>query len=655
MLNGMLEKSKEDKHAEMVEWSAFKTWCSNTELQKQTAIQDADVQKDTLKADMEQHDSEVKRLGEEIKAHEADITKYKEDQKKASDDRKAERDAYQKTLTDYSESITAITNAIGVLKKQAADIPQAASMLQAVKHLPNLPISSKRAIDNFLSMGLDTEAVESLSAPGDAKAYEFQSGTIITLLEELKDKFIDERTSLEKKEMTAQQAFEMVMLDLRNAIEVSSNEISKKGQAKADNVAGSTESSSLFDEVKASRDDDQEYLTGLTSTCQQKSADFKSRQQLREEEQEALSKAIEIISGEAVSGAADKHLPSALQLRRSTSLIQFLSAAQKPNQEKAIMFLNEESQRLRSHVLSAIAMQMTADPFEKVKKLISDLIEKLKKQEEEEADHKKWCDEELKTNGQTRKEKTAKVDELTSTIDQLESRLAVLKKDLGDLASGIADINTAVSKAMEMRAKEKDTNEATIAEAVEGQTAIAKAKQILSNFYKKAGEATAFTQQEPPIFDEAFKGQQQQSSNVLSFLEVISSDFARLETDTKKAEEAAQSEHDDFMAESKKSKEAKEEEVKTKEKEQLDKTNELSLAEDNLESSQKQLNAAMDYFDKLKPSCVNVAQPYQERVQRREDEIQALKEALEILNGETLSSGPDALYSSTQGGNLKVL
>merc|ERR1719426_577416 len=143
---------------------------------------------------------------------------------------------------------------------------------------------------------------------------------------------------------------------------------------------------------------------------------------------------------------------------------------------------------------------------------------------------------------------------------------------------------------MEMRAKEKDTNEATIAEAVEGQTAIAKAKQILSNFYKKAGEATAFTQQEPPIFDEAFKGQQQQSSNVLSFLEVISSDFARLETDTKKAEDAAQSEHDDFMAESKKSKEAKE-------KEQLDKTGELSNKNDDLESTQKQLDAALDYFD----------------------------------------------------------
>lgn len=190
-----------------------------------------------------------------------------------------------------------------------------------------------------------------------------------------------------------------------------------------------------------------------------------------------------------------------------------------------------------------------------------------------------------------------------------------------------------------------------------GQTAIAKAKQILSDFYKKAGDAKALVQlksNEPPIFDDAFQGQQQQGSNVLSFLEVISSDFARLESDTKKAESEAQSQHDDFLAESKKSKDAKEAEVKSKEKEQLDKTGDLSTKNDDLESAQKQLDAAFDYFDKLKPSCVNTAQPFEERVQRRDEEIQALKEALEILNGQGLDSGPDALYSSTQGGNLAV-
>lgn len=105
---------------------------------------------------------------------------------------------------------------------------------------------------------------------------------------------------------------------------------------------------------------------------------------------------------------------------------------------------------------------------------------------------------------------------------------------------------------------------------------------------------------------------------------------------------------------SKKDKEAKDAEVKTKEKEQLEKTGDLSTKNDDLESAQKQLDAALDYFDKLKPSCVNTAVPHEERVQRREEEISALKEALEILNGEGVPSGPDSLYSSTQGGNLAV-
>merc|ERR1719163_2253399 len=118
----------------------------------------------------------------------------------------------------------------------------------------------------------------------EANAYEFQSSAIVTMLEELKDKFIDERTALEKKEMVARQAYETVMLDLKNSIEAAENEISKKTRAKAENAAGSTESTTLFNEVKASRDDDQKYLTGLTTTCQQKSADFKSRQKLRGEE-----------------------------------------------------------------------------------------------------------------------------------------------------------------------------------------------------------------------------------------------------------------------------------------------------------------------------------------------------------------------------------
>jgi hypothetical protein len=48
----------------------------------------------------------------------------------------------------------------------------------------------------------------------ESNAYEFQSSGIVEMLEKLLDKFIDERTTLEKEEMNSRQAFEMLIQDL---------------------------------------------------------------------------------------------------------------------------------------------------------------------------------------------------------------------------------------------------------------------------------------------------------------------------------------------------------------------------------------------------------------------------------------------------------
>ena len=43
------------------------------------------------------------------------------------------------------------------------------------------------------------------------------------------------------------------------------------------------------------------------------------------------------------------------------------------------------------------------------------------------------------------------------------------------------------------------------------------------------------------------------------------------------------------------------------------------------------------YLDKLKPQCESKAMSYEEKVARREAEIDGLKEALSILEGQTLA------------------
>ena len=117
-------------------------------------------------------------------------------------------------------------------------------------------------------------------------------------------------------------------------------------------------------------------------------------------------------------------------------------------------------------------------------------------------------------------------------------------------------------------------------------------------------------------------------------IEVIESDFARLEADTKSSEAAAQKEYDSFMTDSKVDKEAKSTDIEHKTAKKQDESQALTVKGEDLEGTQKELDAALAYFDKLKPSCVDAGVSYEDRVGRRKEEIESLQEALRILNGE---------------------
>merc|ERR1740122_938876 len=208
-----------------------------------------------------------------------------------------------------------------------------------------------------------------------------------------------------------------------------------------------------------------------------------------------------------------------------------LSAATRTN---LVSYLSEQGKKLNSRVLSALAERVKDDPFRKVKKMIKDLIVRLMEEANEEAEHKGWCDTELSTNEQTRKEKTEAVETLHAEIDELQASIAKLSEEIGELSKAIADLDTAMAEATEIRQKEKADNELTIKDSQEAQTAVAQALTVLREFYAKAGDATALVQQ-PEIFDSPYKGMQSENGGVVGMLEVIESDFARLEADTKAA------------------------------------------------------------------------------------------------------------------------
>jgi len=638
MLQGMLVKGNTDKHAEQVQWATYKQFCEDTEATVTKQIKEADEKITMLQADIQKYDTESKDLAREIQELEADSATAEGDQKAATKVRELERVEYETTHKDYTESIDAIGQAVATLKKQAYDRKQKV-LLQDVISLKKVPESSKRIIEAFLSRDSEEFA---LAAP-EANAYEFQSVSVIDMLEKLSDKFIEERSALEKAELSQRHAYDMLQQSYTESVGNAQASIKSKTLTRSTDLQLVATRSGELQDTTSTKTDDTKYLADLTSGCTTKSTDFTTRQQLRADEIVAIEKAIEILSGDDVSGAAAKHLPAMLQ-HSGPILSQLRSASKNPsNQMRMAAYLNDQAKHIGSRKLAMIAMKAKEDPFAKVKKMLKDLITRLEEQAGQEAQHKGWCDTELADNEHVRTTRTASVESMRSQIDELTAEINKESAEITQLASQVADLDGNVAKEAEMRAKEKATNQATITDAKDAQAAVSRALIVLKEFYAKASESTALVQKSdqnpaaPAVFDTAYTGMGASSGGVIGLLEVIQSDFARLESDTTAAEASQEAAHNTFMSESAVSKAQKKSDITHKSSQKQSQEQQLVDKKNDLVAEETELDAANKYYDKLKPSCIDAGMSYEERGQRRTEEIQSLQEALRILNGEDIA------------------
>merc|ERR1719230_1767239 len=227
----------------------------------------------------------------------------------------------------------------------------------------------------------------------------------------------------------------------------------------------------------------------------------------------------------------------------------------------------------------------------------------------------------------------------------LTGTIAKLSADITKLNEGIATIDKAMAEATADREAEKAKNTETIADAKAASVAVSQATAVLKEFYAKAAEATVLMQQgkgpaddAPATFDGAYQGNQNQATGVMGMLEVIQSDFSRLESETTAAEAEAKDVFATYSSDSAVTRATKETDVKHKTSKRQETESALAEAKKDLAATHEELKAAMDYYDKLKPSCVDAGVSYEDRVARRNAEIESLQEALKILSGDDVAA-----------------
>lgn len=321
---------------------------------------------------------------------------------------------------------------------------------------------------------------------------------------------------------------------------------------------------------------------------------------------------------------------------------QLSEAAADPVRAQVLDLLRTKGRQLKSMMLTTLAGQVAADPFGKIKTLISELIGRLNQEAADEADHKGWCDKSINKAKSTRDDKAEKIAFLNTLLEKKEIARDKTTDRISTLTAEISDLQDTRAKFTKAREDEKAENENSITEAEAGIDAIKDALKVLKEFYDAAkdGGEISLAQQDPKKADDLpdtgfggdYKGSQGAATGILGMMEVILGDFERTIKITKQEEDKASRDFKDLDRSTEISIETKTSEKDDKETENTDTKAKIDSAMNDLTGNQELLDKAIQELTELQPACIDTGMTYEERVAKREQEIESLKQAVCILD-----------------------
>merc|ERR1719410_2935717 len=312
--------------------------------------------------------------------------------------------------------------------------------------------------------------------------------------------------------------------------------------------------------------------------------------------------------------------------------------------------------------------------FEKVVKLIDNLVVTLNNEQKDDDDKKAYCEAQFDSADDKKKALERSISDTTTVIEETKESLATLAEEITALKAGIVALDKAVEEATEQRKAEAAEYQALVTSNAAAKELILFAKNRLQKFYnprlyKAAPERqlsegdqiyvneggdipteapggiantgiTALVQLSsrgapapPPEVAAAYKKKSEGSAGVTAMMDLLVQDLDKETTEAEVEEKNAKETYENVMAESaaKRTKDAKA--LTDKEAASADLSGSLQRSEANKKSDTRELMGTMKYISSLKAECDWLLQYFDVRKQARADEIDSLQRAKAVLSG----------------------
>jgi chromosome segregation ATPase len=641
MLSDLQGKIIGEGEAAQKEYSEYAEWCEDKSKDLGYEIKTGKAEVEELKATIAKESSTIEALTAEIEDLSAKIATAESDLKAATEIRDKEAAAFAAEEAELTEVLSALDRAITILTKEMGksgasmlqvtrtnDIVQAFSAMVQASVLSSADAGRLTALlqssSSASAKSADADEDEDVGSP-DAAVYEGHSGGIIETLEGLKEKAESQLDTARKTETANVQNFQLLKQSLEDEIKASNDD---KDEA-TNGVAAAKEALGVatgdLDVTSKDLAADIADLAETHSLCMTTAEDFEAATKSRDEELKALAEAKKVIAEK--TGGAESITYGLAQV----SLLQV--KAQADQAQGIVRFMMELAQKQNSKSLAQLATRISstvrvaagqerAVPFEKIKGLISDMIDRLEAEGEADATHKAYCDKELHEATVKHEDKTAEIEKLTTAIDQMTSRKAILEEEVATLTKELADIAKSQAEYDTWYSEFEATFKSDKKDMEAGIEGIQIALKVLRDYYAKSDKAHV---------EAAGAG-----AGIIGLIEVAESDFTKGLAEMVENAANQKSAYETTTKENEITTTAKNQDVKYKTQEIASLTKALEEATADRTGVQTELDAINEYLDSIHKQCDETVEPYEETKRRREAEIAGLKEALTILEGQAV-------------------
>jgi len=329
-----------------------------------------------------------------------------------------------------------------------------------------------------------------------------------------------------------------------------------------------------------------------------------------------------------------------------------------------------------------MALRGQSNGFEKVVKMIDDMVKLLGKEQVADDEKKVYCEAELDKAEDKLKGLNIRTADLEKAIDEANGQVATLTDEIAQLTADIKQLDKDVADATALRKQEHEDNTATVANDNAAKQLLEIAKNRLAKFYTPklykaapktelsaenrvvvsmggtvaptpapggiAGTGvTAFAEvheqdsrvapQPPPETWDAYTKKGEEHTGVVEMLNMLKADLDKEIAETEVNEKEAQSEYETFMADSAAKRAAETKSIAMKEAAKADLGAEIQRLTEEKGSTMKEAMATAEYIKDLHLDCDWLLQNFQARKDARAGEVESLKNAKAVLSGASYS------------------